>query len=331
MANYEDDKRLTQIENEEKAAIKESDKMYNGMINEADSYYDEQITAAENWGDKQAEIQQAQTDFTIEKIEQQKDQAHKDYQKEQSGAYVDWQKQSNQYGVNAELQAQNGMAFTGYSESSKVAMYNAYQNRVAVARETYNKAILEFDNMMKDARLQNSAALAQIAYQTLQTTLELSLQGFQYKNSLILEKANAKASISDRYYGRYSDTLSQINQEKAFEEEKRQFDESLEEEKRQFNETMAYNRSKSSGSLGGSGYTGNLGDGDGDGKGDNPYKDWDIDKWHEYIYGIVDTDGKKAAMDEIEEIYNNGWIAQSFKATLGNAVRGRTKDSKDIG
>lgn len=266
--NY-NDKRFTKVESEKKVALNENEKMYNNMINSSDKYYDKQIDAVDNWGDKQAQLQQEQTDFAIEKIEQQKDYAHKDYLKEQSGAYVDWQKQSNQYGVNAEQQAQNGLAFTGYSESSQVAMYNQYQNRVAVARESYNKAMLDYDNMMKDARLQNNAKLAEIAYQTLQKTLELSLQGFQYKNQLILDKANKKAEINDRYYTRYQNVLSQINTENALAEqvrqynekmaeEKRQYNQSvalqkqqLAEEKRQFNETMAFNRAKAFNSGGG--------------------------------------------------------------------------------
>ena len=241
--NY-DDKRFTQVEKEEKAELKESNKMYDGMINSSDKYYDKQINAVENWGDTQAQLQQEQTDFTIEKIEQQKAQAHKDYLKEQSGAYVDWQKQSNQYGVNAEKQAENGLAFTGYSESSQVAMYNQYQNRVAVARESVNRAMLEYDNMMKEARLQNNAALAQIAFQTLQTTLELSLQGFQYKNELVLAKADAKAKIKDRSYNKYQNVLAQINQENALAEQIRQYNTSLAEEKRQFNENLALQKAK---------------------------------------------------------------------------------------
>lgn len=245
--NYED-KRFTQVKQEEKADLKESEKMYDGMINSSDSYYNKQIDAVENWGDKQAQLQQEQSDFTIEKIEQQKEQAHKDYLKEQSGAYVDWQKQSNQYGVNAEKQAENGLAFTGYSESSQVAMYNQYQNRVAMAKESLNKAFLEYDNMMKDARLQNSAALAQIAFQTLQTTLELSLQGFQYKNQLILDKANAKANIKERSYNKYRDVLAQINTENALAEQVRQYNESLAEEKRQYNESLALSKAKASNS-----------------------------------------------------------------------------------
>lgn len=244
--NY-NDKRFTQVESEKKVALNENEKMYDNMINSSDKYYQQQIDATKEWGETQAKNQQEQTDFAIEKIEQQKDYARKDYEKEQSGAYVDWQKQSNQYGVNAEQKAQNGLAFTGYSESSQVAMYNQYQNRVATARESFNRAIVEYDNMMKDARLQNNAKLAELAYQTLQTTLELSLQGFQYKNTLLIDKANKKAEINDRYYTRYQNVLSQINTENALAEQVRQFNEQMAEEKRQFNETMAYNRSKSSG------------------------------------------------------------------------------------
>ena len=234
--NY-NDKRFTQVESEKKVALNENEKMYNNMINSSDKYYQQQIDATNEYGETQKQLQQEQTDFAIEKIEQQKEYAEKDYLKEQSGAYVDWQKQSNQYGVNAEQQAQNGLAFTGYSESSQVAMYNQYQKRVATARESFNRAIVEYDNMMKDARLQNNAKLAEIAYQTLQTILELSLQGFQYKNTLLIDKANKKAEINDRYYTRYQNVLSQINTENA-----------LAEQVRQFNETMAYNKAKSSGS-----------------------------------------------------------------------------------
>ena len=132
-----------------------------------DQYYQEQINASKEWADKQSQLQQEQTDFAIEKIEQQKEQAKQDYTKEQSGAYVDWQKQSgayvdwqkqsNQYGANAEAMASQGMAGTGYSESSQVSMYNTYQNRVTTAKEAYSRAILNYNNAITEARLQNNS------------------------------------------------------------------------------------------------------------------------------------------------------------------------------
>ena len=161
--NY-DDERFTQVETDKNAALSELENTYAGMIGESDKYYQAQIDASKQWADTQSQLQQEQTDFNIEQIEQQKAQANKDYTKEQSGAYVDWQKQSNQYGLNAEQMASAGMTNTGFSESSQVSMYNTYQNRVATARESYNTAVLNYNNAIKDARIQNNAALAQIAY-----------------------------------------------------------------------------------------------------------------------------------------------------------------------
>lgn len=232
--NYEDE-RFGQVESDKQQAMTELEQTYSGMIDETDDYYQAQIDASKDWAEQQKQLQQEQTDFTIEQIEQQKEQAHKDYLKEQSGAYVDWQKQSNEYGVEAEQQAAAGMAGTGFSESSQVSMYNTYQNRVATARESYNLAVLNYNNAIKDARLQNNAVLAEIAYQALQTQLELSLEGFQYKNQLILDQANKKIELDNIYYSRYQDVLNQINHENAQAEQIRQFNLQYEESVRQFN------------------------------------------------------------------------------------------------
>jgi DNA polymerase III alpha subunit (gram-positive type) len=138
------------------------------------------------------------------------------------------------------------MAGTGFSESSQVSMYNTYQNRVVTARESYNQAVMNYNNAIKDARLQNNAVLAEIAYQSLQQQLELSLQGFQYKNQLILEQANKKTELENTYYGRYMDVLNQINQENALAEEQRQFNQNyalsmqqMQEEIRQYNQSYS--------------------------------------------------------------------------------------------
>ena len=228
--NYEDE-RFTQVEDAKQEALNDVKNTYDGMLEQSDSYYQAQIDASKEWADKQQQLQQENTDFAIEQINQQKEQANKDYIKEQSGAYVDWQKQSNQYGANAEQMADSGLTHTGYSESSQVSMYNTYQNRVATARESYNKAILNYDNAIKDAQLQNNSKLAEIAYAALQQQLELSLQGFQYHNSLLAEQLAQKQAVDDRYYNRYQDVLAQMNQENA-----------LAEEIRQYNEKMAYQK-----------------------------------------------------------------------------------------
>ena len=265
------DPRFQKVEADKKQALTESEKLYGGIVNNTDKYYQAQIDASKEWADKQTQLQQEKTDFAIEQIEQQKEQAKQDYTKEQSGAYVDWQKQSNAYGANAEQQASMGMANSGYSESSQVQMYTAYQNRVATARESYNRAVLNYNNAITEARLQNNSILAEIAYNALQQQLELSLQGFQYKNEMLINKLNTKLEIDQMYHQRYQDVLNQINTENALAEQVRQFNASLAEDKRQFDASYALQQaqfsfqksqaskkssSKSSGGSGGSGGSG---------------------------------------------------------------------------
>lgn len=235
--NY-DDERFQQVEAEKQQALTEVDRTYSGMISNSDKYYQDQINASKDWANTQQQLQQDKTDFAIEQIEQQKEQANKDYKKEQSGAYVDWQKQSNQYGVNAEQMAASGLTNTGFSESSQVSMYNTYQNRVATARESYNLAVLNYNNSIKDAQLQNNSALAEIAYTALQQQLELSLQGFQYKNQLIEQQLTKKLEVDNTYYNRYQDVLQQMNTENALAEEIRQYNESLKLQKEQMAEEI---------------------------------------------------------------------------------------------
>lgn len=225
------DQRFTDVNDAKADALTDLEQTYGGMIGQANGFYQQQIDAVNKWGDQQTALQDKQTDFAIEKIEQQREQAQKDYLKEQSGAYVDWQKQSNKYGANAEQMASAGLTGTGFAETSQVGMYNTYQLRVASARESFERAKLNYDNLITEARLENNAAKAEIAFQTLQKSLELALEGFQYENQLLLDKANKKIELDNMYYNRYQDVLQQINHENA-----------VKEDIRQYNETMAWNK-----------------------------------------------------------------------------------------
>jgi hypothetical protein len=238
--NY-DDKRFTEVENDKNAALSDIEETYGGMISETEGYYNDQIDAVRDYKDEQIKVQNQQTDFAIQQIERERENARKDYLKEQSGAYVDWQQQSNQFGVNAEQRAAMGMGGTGFAESSQVRMFTAYQNRVAVAREIQSRADAEFMARITEARIKNSAVLAEIAFEALQKELELSLAGFQAKNALVLEMADKKRQTDNEYHDRWQDVLNQINEENALAEKVRQFDATmaqqqaeLAEQKRQF-------------------------------------------------------------------------------------------------
>jgi hypothetical protein len=261
--NY-DDKRLTDVTKAEQDAINESAQTWDKQIADSQGFFDKQIEASKDWAETQKKNQQAQTDFAIDKIEQEKAQAKKDYTKEQSGAYVDWQKQSNQYGVNAEQMAAGGMTNTGFSESSQVSMFNTYQNRVTAARESYQRAVLNYNNSIQEAKLQNNSILAEIAYKALQEQLTLALEGFQYKNQLIEKKTADKRALQSLYQTKYQSVLDAIYKEDALNEDRRQHNETLAEQRRQYNLDLKFkkaqfewqkaqaSKSSSSGSSGGS-------------------------------------------------------------------------------
>lgn len=221
--NYEDE-RFKEVENQQADKLTEVSNTYNEMINQSDQYFQTQIDANKQYAEQQQEIQNQQTQLAVDEINIAKDQTEKDYTKEQRGAYTDWQKQSNQYGANAEQMASSGLANTGYSESSQVSMYNQYQSRVATARESYNRAVVNYDMAIKEARLQNSSKLAELAYNALQAQLELSLNAFQYKNSLTQQLIDAKRQVEADYYTRWQNVLSQMNTENALKEQVRQYE-----------------------------------------------------------------------------------------------------------
>lgn len=234
--NYDidyNDKRLTSVTAEEKTATTKSNAQYDKMAAESDKVYQDTINKYGvqdkdgNWNegsmaDIQTDLANKQTEFAIEKIEQDKEWLKQDYTKEQAGAYADWKEQSGAYGVEAEKQAAAGLAGSGYGESSQVRMYTAYQNRVAVARDSFIRATQAYDNAITEARLQNSSVLAEIALETYRQTTALAIEGLQYKNTLLTEKANRELQLKTFYHTKYQDVLKQINADNAMKEEVRQ-------------------------------------------------------------------------------------------------------------
>lgn len=225
--NYEidpNDSRITAVKDEGMKELSDHDKMANEIKGNTDKYFDGLKEGIADYKDEQTKLQNEQTALTIQGIEQNKADTKKDYLKEQSGAYVDWQKQSNEYGAKSEQMAASGLANTGYSESSQVSMYNQYQNRVAVARESYNRAVVAYDQKIAEAKLQNSSMLAEIAFNALQQELQLSLQQTQYNNQLLQELSSQRNAIKQSIWNRYQNVIDNINAENALKEQARVHD-----------------------------------------------------------------------------------------------------------
>jgi hypothetical protein len=237
--NY-DDSRFTNLEKEEQSAKNQSNSTYDSLIKDSGKYYDNLINQSKEWADKQADIQNQQTEFAVQKIEQQKDQAAKDYTKEQKGAYQDYMKQSNAYGSSMQAAGQQGLGGSGWSETIQSGFYNTYQNRYAQARESYNEILMNYNNNIKEAQLQNSSALATIYADAQREQLELALQSFTVIKDLKLEKQNKYLTIDEMYNNRWRDVEQQINTENALAEQIRQYNASLAEQKRQADLDQAY-------------------------------------------------------------------------------------------
>lgn len=219
------DQRFTDLTNQKNTALEHSDSTYQSMIDKSGQYYDNLINQSKTSADNLANIQKEQTEFAVNKIEQQKEQASKDYTKEQKGAYQDYMRQSNAYGSNMQAAGQKGLGGSGWSETIQSGFYNTYQNRQAQARESYNNIVMNYDNNIKEAQLQNSSALAQIYADAEKEQLELALQNFSVIKDLTLQKENAHNALDAEYNSRWRQVEAQINAENEFAQKKRELEE----------------------------------------------------------------------------------------------------------
>lgn len=118
-----------------------------------------------------------------------KDRAAQSYQQEQSAAYSDYQRQVDPYGAQAEQLASSGLSNSGYAESLKTQAYVAYQNRLAVARQSYESTLASFENSFNEAKMQNDAKRAELAFQTFQTQYEMIVSMILNDNGGVMQQA----------------------------------------------------------------------------------------------------------------------------------------------
>jgi len=227
------DERLTSINRERQQAIANSNNEYNqrinqnkndynNMINNTEKYYNQINSTLQEGLKKQQEAMNAQTEANINRINTEKEKANRNYLKEQKGSYIDYRNATNQYGANAEQMASNGLWGSGYSETYKSNAYNAWQNRVATARQSLNDTMTSYDQQITDALNSNNTAQAELWSNVALQVAQNSLQGFQYKNTLIesrnklenslIESRNSREdTLNSRYDTLYQNTWSDMS------------------------------------------------------------------------------------------------------------------------
>lgn len=265
---------LNNAETEKNNLINDYNTNYDKRLSDYDNLIKDRENYINNWAETQKENQQKQTDYNISLINQNKEEAQKNAEKETKDAYVDYMKQTNEYGGAAETLASKGLATQGYSESSRVGMYNTYQNRVATTNAALTKANTEFNNQISQALINNDIQLAEIALNQMQESYKLALEGFEYKDTMYNNKINYINDINNNYFTRksslqdridnYNSQINNITQIQSeleenrakrqqehdewlaeFNEKKRQFNEELAENRRQYNQSMSFNYSDS--------------------------------------------------------------------------------------
>lgn len=105
--------------------------------------------------DEQSKLQEqvidTQTKQSVTRLEKDKEEQEKDAIKQASGLYTDYKKQSQQFGVNQEQLIAQGLGNSGYSESSKVSLFNNYQRNVTNVMNTNAKLKADFDLSIEEA------------------------------------------------------------------------------------------------------------------------------------------------------------------------------------
>lgn len=160
---------------------------------------------------KQADLINQQTQIQTDELNHEKEKIDKDVNKTTSGLYTNWQKQTNQYGVQAEQLAQQGLANSGYSETTKTALYNTYQKNVTDTLNNARDLKSDYDFKIAQARQQGSVQQAQAAVDLYAQKLQLLTQNYELRQN------------REQYlYKQERDKISDNQWQKTFDEQVRQ-------------------------------------------------------------------------------------------------------------
>lgn len=235
-----EEERYAKVEADKQNAISQSNQMYNDLLTNNTQLAQQQKDYINKWETTQNEIADKNAAYQTQLQNQNKQKAEKEFQNEaiaSKNAYYDF---INPYGAQAEIQAQNGLNNTGYSETTKLGAWNTQQNRTAQARATMNNAIQQYDNALKEIELNRDTTKSQYALQALQQQLEAALQEFNTSSQLKQNQLSNNQSLNSEYNTRYDTVWNQINTEKQQQEAIRQYNQNyalqqqqLEEQKRQ--------------------------------------------------------------------------------------------------
>lgn len=168
--------------------------------------------AIESYASDYNKILDQSDEYLLNNYNIQKQKAEQAYTQEKSSAYTDYQKQVDPYGVQAEQLASSGLSNSGYAESLKTQAYVSYQNRQAVAYQSYQDALVSYNNAFTEAKMQNDSQRASLAFQTFQMQLEAVVSMITNGNSNLVETANNLMGYAKDSPQKWTEVLSYLGQ-----------------------------------------------------------------------------------------------------------------------
>jgi hypothetical protein len=170
--------------------------------------------------DQQQKLNDQIVDTGVQKMQSQVDFEKQQYQQEAEknarALYTNYQKEQNQYGANAEALASQGLANSGYAESSRVNLYNNYQNNVTSLMNEMNREKAVLDQQMNqayfDADIQKAQNLATIYTQKMQMAMNMYQTRYTlYRDQVADEQWAAEYELQKRQL-----ELSQANSDRDY-------------------------------------------------------------------------------------------------------------------
>lgn len=234
-----DDERLAKIEAEKAQMQAKSDSVYNELLQDNENLYNQQKDYANTWETTENSNLDKRLEFNTGLINQQKDKANQLYETEAKKAKNDFTAYANPYGLQAEQFASQGLLKSGVSETAKLGGYNSYQNRLAMANKVRQDALVQYDNDINQARLENDVQKAQNAVKKLEMNLQYANSYFNNKSSLKQNQLSNSLSIGGDYFNRYNTVYNNIQAEKEREEAIRQWNEQFAFQKEQAAQSQA--------------------------------------------------------------------------------------------
>lgn len=154
---------------------------------------------------KQNDIVNQQTQMQVDSLARQKEQIDKEATAQNKALYQDYKKNINPFGVQAENLAGQGLANSGYAETTLSRMYNTYQNNITSTLNNARDLKADVDFQINQARQTGNITLAQNA-------LEL----YKQKMQLLTEEYDLRNNREQYLYQKEQNALQQANWQKEF-------------------------------------------------------------------------------------------------------------------